>query len=380
MKQTLGLYIHIPFCLSKCIYCDFYSLPKGRWQMDRYVDALFRHLKDAEEKCRDYRVDTVYCGGGTPSCLGPERLARIMKTIRENYETDLGGELTMEANPESASDVDGLRMLREAGFNRVSLGVQSADDGVLRRLGRQHTFQGVETSVKAIRAAGFENLSLDLIYGLPEQTMEMWRETLDKVMALEPDHLSCYGLQIEEGTPLWKMQSRLTIPDDDVQADMYLYMVEYLKEKGFAQYEVSNFAREDRYSRHNMKYWTLSPYLGFGPGAHSDFGGQRFSWPRDLEQYCGEVESGIRIPEEPQPISMEERRREYLLLGLRTVHGICAGEYGVWGKEFGPLETVLKKYAGYGYTVQEGERWHFAPKGFLVSNRIIGEILEAGEN
>lgn len=376
MKKTLGLYIHIPFCLSKCIYCDFYSLPRGRWQMDRYVDALCRHLREASEKCREYRVDTVYCGGGTPTCLGPERLSRILETVQESYDVDPAGELTMEANPESAMDPGALSILRRAGFNRVSLGVQSADDEILHRLGRQHSFGDVGKAVAAIREAGFRDLSMDLIYGLPGETMEIWQDTLEKVTALEPEHLSCYGLQVEEGTPLWKLRERLTIPDDDAQADMYLYMVDYLRGKGFAQYEVSNFAKEGFYSRHNMKYWILSPYLGFGPGAHADFGGQRFSWPRDLEKYCLAVESGIRIPEDPQPISAEERRREYVLLGLRTVHGICAQEYA---GDFGPLEQVLRKYAAWGYTVEEKGRWHLTPKGFLVSNGIIVEVLEAGE-
>jgi len=271
--KPLGLYIHIPFCKSKCIYCDFYSLPGAEAQMDRYVSAVCRQLMEIAPRTTAHEVDTVYFGGGTPSYLGVKRLRRIMKTVTGHYRMAKRAEVTLEANPDSAGNWRALRALRRAGFNRISLGVQSADDGQLKALGRPHTFAQAEEAAAAARRAKIKNVSLDLIYGLPGQTMESWQDTVEKAAALEPEHLSCYGLKVEEGTPLWDMQGEMELPDDDLQADMYLWTVERLSQLGYQQYEISNFARPGFLSRHNLKYWTLGEYAGFGPGAHSDLGG-----------------------------------------------------------------------------------------------------------
>lgn len=377
--QTLGLYIHIPFCKSKCIYCDFYSLPSAEDQMDRYVAALCRHLVETAPQAASYTVDTVYFGGGTPSYLGVKRLRKLMKTILKHYHVARDAEVTLEANPDSLGDWRAVRALGRAGFNRLSLGVQSADDEELKAIGRIHTFAQVQEAVAAARKGNIKNLSLDLIYGLPGQTLEGWKRTLAAAAALEPEHLSCYGLKVEEGTPLWQRQEELELPDDDLQADMYLWTVEELERRGYEQYEISNFARPGFFSRHNMKYWTLAEYAGFGPGAHSDFGGVRYAFERDLSAYCAGVESGGEILSESEAIDDRERDREYLMLGLRTAAGISRKVFeNRCRMSFAPVEGVLERLESAGYTKRQGDDgWRLTPEGFLVSNQIIGQVLDA---
>jgi len=376
--KPLGLYIHIPFCKSKCIYCDFYSLPGAEAQMDRYVSAVCRQLTELAPRTTAHEVDTVYFGGGTPSYLGVKRLRQIMKTVIKHYRVARRAEVTLEANPDSAGNWRTLRALRRAGFNRLSLGVQSADDEQLKVLGRPHTFAQAQEAVAAARRAKIKNVSLDLIYGLPGQTMESWQDTVEKAAALEPEHLSCYGLKVEEGTPLWDMQGEMDLPDDDLQADMYLWTVERLGQLGYQQYEISNFARPGFLSRHNLKYWTLGEYAGFGPGAHSDLGGVRYAYVRDLKAYCEGVEMEGDILSENERIPDRDRDIEYIMLGLRITKGISRQEFEYrFRLPFGPVQAVLEKFSGSGHAVLRGGRWRLTPEGFLVSNQIIGLCLEA---
>ncbi|MEG1988970.1 MAG: radical SAM family heme chaperone HemW, partial [Oscillibacter sp.] len=279
--KPLGLYVHIPFCKSKCVYCDFYSLPGSEARMDAYTDALCAHLTETAPFAAGHRVDTVYFGGGTPSYLGVKRLTKILSVIQKKYQVAKDAEITLEANPDSADRWKDLRTLRRAGFNRVSLGMQSACDGELAAIGRIHTMAQVTAAVENCRKAKLKNVSLDLIYGLPGQTLDRWKDNLSAAVALAPQHLSCYGLKVEEGTPLWEKKDSADLPGDEVQAEMYLYTVEFLREHGYAQYEISNFAQPGFASRHNLKYWQLQEYAGFGPGAHSDFGGVRYAYEKD---------------------------------------------------------------------------------------------------
>ena len=375
----LGLYIHIPFCKAKCIYCDFYSLPGAtEARMDAYTDALTAHLAEAAPQAAHHWVDTVYFGGGTPSLLGSKRLIRILKCIQKHYSVTAAAEITLEANPDSAGDWRELRALRRAGFNRISLGMQSACDAELRDIGRVHTFAQVRTAVEAARKAGIRNLSLDLIYGLPQQTMEQWQSTLEAAVALEPQHLSCYGLKVEEGTPLYARRETAGLPDDETQADMYLYTVEYLENCGFAQYEISNFARPGMESRHNQKYWTMGEYAGFGPGAHSDFGDVRYAYTRDLDAYIRGVTEGTPMLSESQQIPPAERDTEYLMLGLRTVRGLLPTDFERRCRHpFRSFLPFLEDCRKAGYAVREADgSWHLTPRGFLLSNQIIGRLLE----
>ena len=376
--KPLGLYIHIPFCKSKCIYCDFYSLPRAEDRMDRYVSALCRQLAEIAQRTTAHTVDSVYLGGGTPSYLGEKRLRRILKTVKKHYHLSRDAEITLEANPDSAGDWRALRSLRRAGMNRLSLGVQSADDGLLRTLGRPHTFAQAEEAAAAARRARIRNLSLDLIYGLPGQNLAGWKDTLERAAALEPEHLSCYGLKVEEGTPLWDMQEKMDLPDDDAQADMYLWTVERLEALGYEQYEISNFARPGRASRHNMKYWTLCEYAGFGPGAHSDLGDVRYAYLRSLDTYCAGVEAGVSVLESSEHIPPRERDIEYVMLGLRLTQGISRQEFeNRYRLPFAPIQSVLERFRATGHAALAGGRWRLTPEGFLVSNQIIGQALEA---
>ena len=371
MGRSLGLYLHIPFCAAKCAYCDFYSLPRSEEKMDAYVGALCRHLRDFSPRAAGYTVDTVYFGGGTPSYLGAERLTAVLDTVKSSYRMAQDAEITLEANPDSACD--GLSALRSAGFNRISLGVQSTDDHMLRRIGRIHTWAQVRQAVDAIRAAGFDNLSLDLIYGLPQQTMAQWQKTLSDAVTLAPDHVSAYGLKLEPGTPLYRLRDSLTFPDDDQQAEMYLWAVTFLAKNGYKCYEISNFAQPGRASRHNLRYWHLAEYAGFGPGAHSDFGGVRYAWSRDLD---GCIAGEMTLSEETR-ITPAERAREYVMLGLRTAEGlsphILEARYGV---PFAPLEKLFRTYEAHGLAEPAEDGWRLTPRGFLVSNAIIGELLD----
>lgn len=376
--KPLGLYIHIPFCKSKCIYCDFYSLPGSEEKMDRYVAALCRQIEEIAPRTAAHEADTVYFGGGTPSWLGEKRLRLILKTVKKRCRVAKGAEITLEANPDSAGDWKVLRSLRRAGFNRLSLGVQSADDGQLKILGRPHTFAQAEEAVAAARKAKIRNVSLDLIYGLPGQTMESWRDTVEKAAKLEPEHLSCYGLKVEEGTPLWDMQSSLDLPGDDEQADMYLWTVERLGELGYRHYEISNFAKPGFESRHNMKYWTLGEYAGFGPGAHSDLGDVRYAYVRDLDAYCEGVEKQGDILSENERIPARERDIEYIMLGLRTARGIARQEFEYrFRLPFGQVQETLERFEKSGHAAMADGRWRLTPEGFLLSNQIIGQCLEA---
>ncbi len=376
--KHLGIYIHIPFCASKCGYCDFYSLAGCDKRMGKYQDALLRHIKEAESAMAPYYIDTVYFGGGTPSYYGAKRLMEVFNALKRAGKVLKSAEVTVECNPDSVSRHD-LALMKKEGVNRISLGVQSASDDLLKIIGRRHNFTQVKKAVKLIRAAGFDNLSIDLIYGLPNQTKADWAESLAKALDLEPEHLSCYGLKLEEGTPMYdQYKDSPVIPTDDEQADMYLYTVETLQHYGYQQYEVSNFARRGKVCRHNMKYWDLEDYLGFGPGAHSCMGNTRFSFVRSLAGYIGGVMGGGDILDEYEKLDELDRAAEYLMLGMRRGRGISQEEYHrIYRSDFAPIEALLQEYEKDGWTKKFDGRWCFTPQGFLLSNILIGSLWEA---
>ena len=375
MAEKLGLYVHIPFCRSKCDYCDFYSLAGKEGRMDDYQKALLAHMKETAPLTRGWQVDTVYFGGGTPSFYGEKRLREVLKNVAKRFDLAKDAEITVECNPDSV-DKKVFQALRRAGVNRISLGVQSAHDCELNCLHRPHTFQQAQRAVAAAREAKIKNISLDLIYGLPNQDMAGWRDTVEQVLELElePEHLSCYGLKVEPGTPLDDRVVRgEKLPDDDQQADMYLWTVERLAAAGYRQYEISNFARAGFQSRHNLKYWMLEEYAGFGPGAYSDFGGVRYGYTRDLDGYI----AGRLDLAESERISPQEREMEYIMLRLRTARGIDIREFeNRFRQRFTPLAAILESCAAHGLARQTETGWCLTPRGFLVSNRIIGDLQE----
>ena len=377
--DSLGVYVHIPFCRSKCAYCDFYSLAGREGRMEDYHRALLAHIRRTAQKTGPLPVDTVYFGGGTPSFYGVPRLAELLAALKAGFRVEEEAEITLEANPDSV-DTAALARARRAGFNRLSMGFQSADPGQLAAVCRPHTVEQGDRAVAAAREAGFDNLSLDLIYGLPGQSAESWARTVDHALSLAPEHLSCYGLTLEEGTPLAAQAAagQVSLPDGDQQADCYLWAVERLGAAGYAQYEISNFARPGRASRHNLRYWLTRPYLAFGPGAHGDFGGFRYAWVRDLEGYIAALAAGEEPLEFRQPISPRERVEEYLMLRLRTAEGVERGEYeALSGEAFAPLEDRLALFSAQGWAERTpAGRWRLIPRGFLVSNPLIGDLLD----
>ena len=376
-KKPLGIYIHIPFCRSKCQYCDFYSVTtKDDRILDGYLRAICTHIREAGQLAPNHLVDTIYFGGGTPSLFGAEGMAAILTAIRKSFDVSARAEITFEANPDSVSDRL-LRRLRSEGFNRVSLGIQCDNDEILKKLGRPHSYAQAEAAVKRIRKKRFKNLSVDLMYGLPGQTVEAWERTLKHVLSLNPEHISCYGLKVEEGTPLYDCKEFYDLADDDTQADMYLTAVEILKSYGYRQYEISNFCRKGHVSRHNMKYWQGGEYLGFGPDASSDFGGRRFTAVRDLRGYIEGIQTGGQVLREMTEVAPRERAGEYLMMRLRTVAGIDPQEYEkLFLLPFAPLLETLQvcKQRGLATQTYDG-RWHLTPTGFLLSNSIISDLL-----
>ena len=374
-KTPLGIYIHIPFCKSKCEYCDFYSLGGNHEELYAdYTDAVCRHIRETGLLAPKHRVDTIYFGGGTPSYFGEEGLATILTAVRKNFDVAPDAEITFECNPDSVTEKL-LRRLRAEGFNRASLGIQCDDDGILAALGRPHSYRQAVQAFQKLRKEGFDNISVDLMYGLPQQSPFTWRDTLQNVLSLRPDHISCYGLKVEQGTPLYEYQDRVFLPSDDTQVDMYLAACEILKENKYEQYEISNFARRGKFSRHNMKYWTGGEYIGFGPNAASDFAGKYYTIVGDLKAYIEGIRTGGQVIADVLEIPVRERAGDYLMLRLRTNHGISGAEYErQYLLPFGPLEDELKKCAERGHAVFEKDRWHLTPRGMMISNSIISEL------
>lgn len=371
--RNLGLYIHIPFCRTKCLYCDFCSfVSRDEQQREAYVGALLREIEARGTK--DYSVDTVYFGGGTPSLLSAEQIGRILGEIKESFNVSPDAEITLECNPMTVSDGDKyFKELRALGVNRLSLGVQTAIDGELKLIGRRHSFEEAKATFFEARGAGFENISVDLMLGIPSQTLDSLRASANQVIKLAAEHISIYSLQLEEGTPLYRMRERYSLADDDTAADMYELVVKMMKDAGYRHYEISNFARGGRESKHNCKYWRLDEYLGLGLAAHSDFGGKRLENTRDMERYLG----GEWL-EAASEISNSEREFEFLMLGLRTADGISKSEFlarfGVgFDEKYG---EKMEKFKKMGYFCEKGDALALTESGFEVSNAILTEILD----
>lgn len=345
--MSAGVYLHIPFCKSRCSYCDFATdVYKNGETVERYVAALCREIsefqipnfKDREPKTEN-QVETIYFGGGTPSLLSAKQLEKIFGAIHRKFFVAENAEITMEMNPATMT-LETVCEYKNLGVNRASFGAQTFDDVELKRLGRRHTAQDVRDTIELLRRANFENVSFDLIAGLPRQTLKDWERNLDEALNLTPEHLSLYLLEIHEATPLAEQirSRRQPLPDEDLSAEMYELMIEKAAEKGYAQYEISNFALPDFESKHNSKYWTLDAVFGFGCSAHS-FDGEKTRWSnvRDTAKYVETVEQNLSPVIEETKI---DRRSESVFLGLRLNKGIDLAEYE---QQFGV--NLLEEYA-----------------------------------
>jgi len=380
-KKSLGLYLHIPFCQSKCAYCDFYSLPSQSPEtMERYVNALIAHMQSYRKGTKDYFVDSVFIGGGTPTALPPELLLRLIRALKRNFSITRGAEFTVEANPATVT-ASSLARLRRHGVNRLSMGLQSANNNELAALSRIHTRQDFELSFRAARRARIENINVDLMFGIPYQNMRSFMKTLRWLVHLGPDHISLYDLILEPGTRLYAQRGSLPFPSEDEEADMYLTAVEFLAQNGYAQYEISNFARPGAMCRHNLKYWNCEEYLGLGPAAHSFFRGNRFSFVRDAETYMQGVEvpsSKVRITDQNDAVSPKERLGEYIMLRFRLAAGLDSRDFARrFGVSFeGRYGKKMTPYIEHGYATLKDGVYALTPRGMFVSNYILSDLLE----
>ena len=371
--KKLGIYLHIPFCKSKCHYCDFCSFPnQGQNEKEAYCQTLRAQIKARAAELSDYEVDTVYFGGGTPTALPSALLCDLLKTVKAHFCVSAEAEITSECNPATA-DAAYFAAMRAAGFNRLSIGAQSLQDEELTLLGRAHTAADFCATVQMARAAGFENISADLMYGIPEQTRQSFAASLRGICALGVQHVSAYALKIERGTPFYKMRDRLELPDDDTVADMYEDCVAILAENGLARYEISNFARPGYESRHNLKYWEYGEYLGLGAAAHSFLGGMRFCYD-DTASYM----RGAPVVSVADPNTPTEAQDEYVMVGLRLEKGIDKAAFSArFGKEFDAVYGgKLAPYIRTGFVSNDAQRCAFTTKGFLVSNSILSDVLD----
>ena len=374
-NEYVGIYVHIPFCRKKCDYCDFYSVCAfDDSLLDRYLKAIVKQLDDYAVGERKYTCDTLYIGGGTPSVFGGKRIAALVKEAEKRFNFTRDVEITVEVNPESA-DKQLFKQLKKAGVNRVSMGVQSSNDCQLESLGRLHNFKTAENAVMLCKQYCTDNISLDLMYGLEGQSMESWLASVCDIASLEPKHISCYALSLEEHTPMYRRNPIL--PDDDVVADMYFATVDKLSELGYEQYEISNFARRGYRSMHNSRYWDLRPYIGIGASAHSFFEDKRYSIISDVEQYINLVAAGDSAIEDSDDFAVKNRSGEYVMLKLRTCDGIDESSFErLFGISFEPYAEKMKKYISTGHAEFDGGIYRLTPKGFFVSNTIISDVLD----
>lgn len=379
----MELYIHIPYCRQKCRYCDFASYAGRESTMARYVDALLAEAAHMACYAHGKPVETVFIGGGTPSLLPPELLRRLLNGLRQQYLLPHGIEFTSEANPGTLTR-EWLDAAIEGGVNRISMGMQASQESLLRTLGRIHTFEQVKESVELVRAAGISNISLDLMFGLPGQTVEMWRETLQTALSLEPEHISAYGLIPEESTPLTRDldAGRLTLPHEEEERRMYDDAIHLLAKHGFQQYEISNFARPGHACRHNIGYWRQVPYIGLGASAASmllsDAGCIRTSNPSSIENYIHMIDTTQWDLREETRISRDDMRFETLMLGLRMTQGVSEAEFE------NMHEVTLEAYRGkklrsleyQGLLVHESGWWRLTRKGMDVQNSILVDLMD----
>ncbi|MBQ5601872.1 MAG: radical SAM family heme chaperone HemW [Clostridia bacterium] len=372
-----GLYIHIPFCEAKCAYCDFYSLAGSEKSLIKsdYIDALCKSAKIMSEKFSDTLFSSVYIGGGTPSVLSPELLARLLSALQESVNIEKSAEFTIEANP-ATLNAEKLSVMTHYGVNRLSMGCQSTNDSELKKLSRIHTFDEFCESFNMARSAGIKNISVDLMYGIPLQTTDSLMRSISDVAKLAPEHISLYGLRVEPDTRFGKDKT-LILPSDDTQVEMYLRAVDLLAELGYCRYEISNFAKGGHYSRHNMRYWECGEYLALGPAAHSYIDSLRYSYSRDVKGYIKAV-SGGHMPEyeECTLLSEQDKKEEYIMLSLRLEKGLSLDRFeNLFGKE--SAKTLLEKVQPYipNFMVLENGCLKFTSQGFLVSNTILSELI-----
>lgn len=358
--KKIGLYIHIPFCKSKCPYCDFFSVKFSEDKADEYTNAIINNIKQH----KNYSADTIYFGGGTPGILGTDRLLNILDVAQSTFPYP-DPEITIEINPESSESLD-FKALKNSGVNRISIGVQSTSVEELKYLGRLHTLKHVESSVKNIQDRGITNISLDLMLGISHQTINSLNKSIEYCADLNVTHISAYILKIEENTPYYTHRNKFVFPNEDLQADLYLFAVNRLNELGFKQYEISNFCKDGFESKHNLKYWNCEEYLGIGPSSHSFLNGERFYYNRSFNDFY----NGVVIKD-----GIGGDKEEYCMLKLRLTSGLNNKEYLNRFGENIPQRYFDNAYRLKGLVTTDEESIRLTQEGFLLSNSVISKII-----
>lgn len=377
-RKQIGLYIHVPFCKAKCHYCDFNSFACKESMIPQYFDALKKEIYMISEKVKDCSIKSVFIGGGTPSYVDGIFIDEIMKICKNAYELEKDAEISLEANPGTLS-VEKLETYLKAGINRLSIGFQAWQKQLLKKLGRIHSQEDFVRNFKEAQRAGFKNINVDLIFGVPGQSLQQWIETVENVVAMGPSHLSCYSLKIEEGTVFdKKVESGELVPvEDELDREMYYQAIEILSRKGFRHYEISNFALPGSECRHNLIYWNAQEYLGLGAGAHSYFKNKRFSNTCGIDEYISKISAGIIPSENIEQISLEDSQSEFVILGLRLTEGIDVSvfkqRYGkdiftVYPEQIDKLlqESMLELY---------GTKLRLTAKGLDLANQVFMEFI-----
>jgi oxygen-independent coproporphyrinogen-3 oxidase len=376
--NTAGLYIHIPFCRSRCSYCDFATGIYERPLAERYVKALVKEI-EAWDEVSPRPVDTIYFGGGTPSLLSPAQVGAILETVQSRFEVESGAEVTMEMNPGTVTP-ESVAEFRRLGINRASFGAQTFDDRELARLGRSHTTEDTTNTFQLLRDAGFDNVSFDLIAGLPGQTVSGWQYNLDRALALRPEHLSFYLLEVHEGTPLAEhiRKGIQPHPDDELAAEMYELMLERANASGYEHYEISNLCLPGYESRHNTKYWIGAPYYGFGCSAHSfDGKDRRWSNERDVARYVELIEQQENPIVEQVKLTPDEVRAEAVFLGMRMMRGVSVKQYQrMFGVDLRTEHrTDLERFRDAGLIEFDGDLLRLTSSGALLSNEVFSAFV-----
>lgn len=375
-KRELGIYVHIPFCIKKCNYCDFLSAPATKQVQKYYVDGLTEQIKQYKNLIREYEVRTIFFGGGTPSVLEVKELERIIEQLEEFINDEQ--EITIEANPGTLTK-EKLMFYKKSGFNRLSIGLQSANEKELKLLGRIHTYEDFLQNYIDARESGFENINIDLMSALPGQTKDTYEESLKKVLMLDPEHISAYSLIIEEGTKFydWYYGREDLLPDEDTERELYYFTKKYLKEKGYQRYEISNYAKQGFESRHNLSYWSGTDYLGLGLGASSLIKGTRFQMESDLETFCQGALQGKNLERDKIELTKREQMEEFMFLGLRKMEGIeereFSSQFQVELEEI--YGAVLEKLIDEGLIKKRQNRVLLTEYGIDVSNVVLSEFL-----
>ncbi|MBR9952535.1 oxygen-independent coproporphyrinogen III oxidase [Eubacteriaceae bacterium Marseille-Q4139] len=378
MKKNMELYIHVPFCVKKCAYCDFLSFPADEGTKRRYVEKLMEEMRTMGAVCRDNTVSTVFVGGGTPSILKGEWMEELFSVLRENFSLEPDAEISMEANPGTVTK-EKLFSYRRAGINRLSFGLQSAKERELSALGRIHSFEDFLESFRAARECGFENINVDLMSALPGQTADSWMETLKRTAELSPEHISAYSLIVEEGTPFYEAYGseagRKLLPDEETEREMYHRTKAFLRECGYERYEISNYAKPGFACLHNIGYWTGVPYLGLGLGAASYLNGKRFSGHGDMETYLA---SAAGTYENEVQLTKKDMEEEFFFLGLRLTKGVSLAEFKErFGEDAAAVYPgVMERFVKEGAANLSDGRFFLTDYGMDVSNYVMAEFLQ----